>query len=82
MNVFSPKYQWIRVSDIRPEYDKKVLIVRDIGISDILVDRYIVNTACYTKDGYFVGEENEHYEVDDVLYWSLFPKFSWDNMEE
>ena len=28
------------------------------------------------------GEENERYEVDDVLYWALFPKFSWDNMEE
>ncbi len=82
MSVFSPKYQWIRVSDILPEYDQKVLIVRHIGDSEFLVDRYIVNTACYVKEGYFAGEENERYEVDDVLFWSVFPKFNWDIRKE
>ena len=82
MSVFSPKYQWIRVSDIRPECFQKVLIVRHIGDCEFFVDRYVVNTACFHEDGYFVGEENEPYEVDDVLYWSVFPKFSWDIRKE
>lgn len=82
MSVFNPKYQWIRATDILPEYNQKVLIVRHIGDSEFLVDRYIVNTACYVKEAYFVGEENEQYKVDDVLYWSLFPKFNWDIRKE
>ena len=81
MNVFSAKYQWIRASDILPEYDQKVLIVRHIGDCEFLVDRYVVDTACYVKEGYFVGEQNEKYQESEVLFWSLFPDFSWNDRE-
>ena len=72
--IFHPKYQWIRTSDICPEPNQKVLIVRDLGDTGMTIDRLVVETAFVDPDKpIFVNQNGESIKPHDVLFWSLFP---------
>ena len=70
--IFKPKYQWIRVSDICPAPDQKVLIVQDTGNGGTLIDRLIVETACYDAELHKFWNHNGNM-CESVLFWSIFP---------